>query len=169
MRTCDIEDCEARHNAQGLCKVHYTRALKSGEIMPLQRRTPEQRFWSKVEKAHRVAWEMTNGPIPEGLFCCHRCDTPACVNPAHIFLGTHADNMRDMVAKGRQGLPSERSDKCSRGHDYTPENTAYYNHNGYRCRRCRTCSNAINRAFRAKHSESKTGPKHTTATWLVQP
>lgn len=51
--------------------------------------------------AHRRSWEMVNGPIPEGMHCLHRCDTPACVNPAHLFLGTQADNMQDKSRKGR--------------------------------------------------------------------
>lgn len=51
--------------------------------------------------AHRVAWILTRGSIPEDAFVLHRCDNRGCVNPQHLFLGTHSDNMQDMLAKGR--------------------------------------------------------------------
>ena len=94
--------------------------------------TRENRFWAKVRKgtrescwlwqaaaqpgryglfdktlAHRVSWEITNGPIPPGLYVTHVCDNPKCVNPTHLVLGLPQANTRDMVTKGRQA----RSDK----------------------------------------------------------
>jgi hypothetical protein len=55
----------------------------------------------RMQMAHRVSYEMAYGPILPGLFCLHHCDTPACVRPDHLFLGTQGDNMRDMVSKNR--------------------------------------------------------------------
>ena len=59
----------------------------------------------QTDKAHRIAWRLIVGPIPAGLFVLHKCDVPNCVNPAHLFLGTNLDNVKDMIAKGRNSPP----------------------------------------------------------------
>jgi hypothetical protein len=53
--------------------------------------------------AHRVSWALVNGPVPDGLHVLHRCDVKRCVNPAHLFVGTNTDNVRDAINKGRFG------------------------------------------------------------------
>lgn len=98
-----------------------------------------ERFWSKVDMSgdgcwpwtgahgiygtvkldgkplstHRVAWELANGPIPEGKQVCHSCDNPICVRPTHLFIGTQADNIADMDRKGRR--PKRPNAKMPRG------------------------------------------------------
>lgn len=64
---------------------------------------------SKNYKAHRVSYEVFNGPIPDGLFCLHRCDVRSCCNPEHLFLGTDQDNSDDKVNKNRHLKGEEMS------------------------------------------------------------
>lgn len=60
-------------------------------------------FNGSTERAHRVAYQIAIGPIPDGLLVCHHCDNPSCINPDHLFLGTTKDNAIDRARKGRSG------------------------------------------------------------------
>lgn len=70
--------------------------------------------------AHRVSWERYRGPISEGLHVCHTCDVRLCVNPDHLFLGTHSDNMIDCYQKGRHKRPELR-DRCKHTGQFLPD------------------------------------------------
>ena len=154
-------DFRARRTCNFQCMGRWYAATRS--------RPAHERFWPNVRKcddadacwewlgrrdqkgygrfgrghlAHRFAFAFVNGPIPEGLEVCHRCDNPVCVRPSHLFLGTHTDNVRDSIAKGRAAFC--RKTHCVNGHEMTLENSVP-RHGRERGRRCRICMSASQR------------------------
>lgn len=99
----------------------------------------------RMLRAHRRAWEQQYGPIPAGMVVMHRCDNPSCVNLDHLALGTQADNVADMLNKGR-GRWGSTPETCHRGHPRNDENT-YLSPKGER--KCRVCGRENKRRERA--------------------
>lgn len=89
---------------------------------------------------HRVMWAHANGPIPLGMYVCHKCDNPRCVNPEHLFVGSAGDNQRDMARKGRARPWNGYGNRthCVNGHPFNKENTRYRASNP-KWRQCRVC------------------------------
>jgi hypothetical protein len=102
-------------------------------------------FWKdqKYKKAHRAGWEFYFGDIEDGLFLCHICDNPSCVNPLHMFLGTQQDNIDDMHSKGRHinhNTEKKVCPKCGGEYSYCSKGKRF----------CRPCHNtrSLNHSFK---------------------
>jgi hypothetical protein len=92
----------------------------------------------RVKKAHRAVYEVVRGPIRAGLECDHLCRIPWCVNPAHVDVVTHVENVRRGAARWAPGARQRAKRRCPRGHAYTKANT--YAHPRTRGRWCRQCN-----------------------------
>jgi hypothetical protein len=99
--------------------------------------------------AARIMYALTRGPIPEGLFICHKCDNALCVNPSHLYAGTHQQNMADRDARGRNW--QAKVTHCPRGHAYDQFNTRPKGPNGSH-RACRACQRIHHANHLAKRS-----------------
>ncbi len=88
----------------------------------------------KLHITHRLAWELHNGSIQEGIHVLHRCDVPSCCRLDHLFLGTNQDNVDDKMAKHRHTIKNRTH--CKFGHPYSQENTRIRPDGARQCRNC---------------------------------
>ena len=95
----------------------------------------------KTLNSHRASYTIYNGEIPHGMMICHKCDNPSCVNPAHLFLGSQSDNIKDAVSKGR--LWQQKKTHCPEGHEYAGDNLYMRSETKRACRICKNKSALI--------------------------
>lgn len=111
----------------------------------------QQKLRQKNWLAHRMSWATFRGPIPSGLNVCHTCDNRLCVNPEHLFLGTHKDNHDDMTRKGRRVVHNLNQPTCGKGHPFTPANTRQHGTK----RQCKECNRAAAGAYQRRKAGAR--------------
>lgn len=197
MANCLRDGCEELAHSRGYCGRHYMAERRKGTF---ETHTPtlEERFWAKVEKtdacwpwrgsltaygygtiwienhrraAHIVGWELTNGPVPEGLQLDHRCHDPKfcqlsrrcphrrCVNPAHLEPVTARVNL---LRGGGVSAANAAKTHCPQGHEYTAANTYHDPRTGNR--QCVTCRQVTDRSKYVKRTTEMTVPCGTCGT-----
>lgn len=120
------------------------------------------RFNGKNIGAHRMAWILAHGPIPEGRYVCHSCDTPACVNPEHLWLGSAQSNNEDAWAKGRaQGPKTDPK-------DWKHGTAGTYRKRGCRCDLCVEANRTYGRDYQRKYrvGRKRIGTKYVLRSQL---
>ena len=108
----------------------------------------------KQIRAHRFSLQIATGLLGDGLHACHHCDTPACVNPGHLFWGDDAANMQDAKRKGRTGNKFQASKThCKNGHPFSPDNLRVVG-GKYPQRVCLTCSRIAGAKYDQKRGKT---------------
>jgi hypothetical protein len=169
MQPCDHDGCDGPIKAQGLCARHYHAARRSGRLARVYIADPVERFWSFVDKtdgcwlwtghtargygffsqdwkrtaAHRVSYEWTVGPIPNGMQLDHLCRNPRCVRPDHLEPVTGRENL--MRGTSFVSVNAAKT-HCAQGHELSEANTRHWK--GHRI--CRTCARAAQARYRAR-------------------
>lgn len=115
--------------------------------------------------AHRLSLILSGVDVPRDKLVLHSCDNPPCVNPAHLRIGTHADNRRDMYARDRQPAHQRPMTHCTRGHEMTPENSRkrYGDRGGPQCRMCVNAAVNRRRALYGRPSRARVSGDRSTA------
>lgn len=121
---------------------NWTGALSAGKYGSIY-------YEGRMQKAHRVMWILTNGPVPTGLDLDHLCRNMKCINPAHLEPVTRAENLRRSPIMTNQ---NEGKTHCIRGHEFTPENTRFKPGSGHRV--CKTCMRMHIRNWRARNADA---------------